>query len=281
MARRDVDAQPVVPGDAQSVESPTIDDMGVPDRCLSLTVRADWGHFRRVDRTVTKQTYRLPPRTTIAGMLAAMVGSHRDSYYETFDPEVSAIAIEPLGTIRTVTEPMLGLSTNPDEHFENAGGTGQKTVKASYPDSTSNRQLHSYELLVDPAYRIDVAVEDGEFYRALAHRLETGTSHYPLSMGLSEYLAWIEFHGERTVEVCDDEVVTVDSAVPSGVESVVPNEGVRTHVERMPSFMEADERGRRTTGFDDYTFTTDSSAIAVRSSSVVPSRIGDRAVVFG
>jgi CRISPR-associated protein Cas5h len=100
-------------------------------------------------------------------------------------------------------------------------------------------------------------------------------------MGLSEYLAWIEFHGECTVDVCDDEVVTVDSAVPSGVESVVPNEGVRTHVERMPSFMEADERGRRTTGFDDYTFTTDSSAVAVRSGSVVPSRVGDRAIVFG
>lgn len=281
MARRDVDAEPVIPGDAPSIESPTIDAAGVPDRCLSLTIRADWGHFRRVDRTVTKQTYRLPPRTTIAGMLAAIVGSQRDSYYETFSPNVSAVAVEPIGTIRTVTEPMLGLSTNPDEHFESAGGTGQKTVQVRYPDSTLNRQLHSYELLVDPAYRIDVAVEDEAFYRALANRLETGTTHYPLSMGLSEYLAWIKFHGEFPVDSCDDETVEVDSAVPAGAESIIPREGVQAHVERMPSFMQADEHGRRTTGFDEYTFTTSNGGLEVRSDKVAPSRVGDRSVVFG
>ena len=281
MARRDVDAEPAVPDDAPQVESPTIDAEGVPDRCLSLTIRADWGHFRRIDRTVTKQTYRLPPRTTVAGMLAAVVGSPRDSYYETFSSTASAVAIEPVGTIRTVTEPMLGLSTNPDEHFESAGGTGQKTVQVRYPDSTLNRQLHSYELLVDPAYRIDVAVEDESFYRALTDRLDTGTTHYPVSMGLSEYLAWIEFHGEFTVEPRDHESVEVDSAVPAGAGSVVPREGVRTHVERMPAFMEADEHGRRTTGFGEYTFTTDENGIEILSDKITPAQVGDRSVVFG
>lgn len=281
MARRDVDAGPVVPDDAPSVESPTVDAEGVPDRCLSLTIRADWGHFRRIDRTVTKQTYRLPPRTTVAGMLAAIVGAPRDSYYETFDSAVSALAVEPVGTLRTVTEPMLGLSTNPDEHFESAGGTGQKTVQARYPDTTLNRQLHSYELLVDPAYRIDVAVEEESFYRALAGRLDTGTTHYPVSMGLSEYLAWVEFHGEFAVEACTDETVEVDSVVPSGTGSVVPREGVRTHVERMPAFMEADGHGRRTTGFGDYTFTTDVNGIEVRTDEVTPAQVDERSVVFG
>ena len=281
MARRDVDAEPIVPDDAPQVESPTIDATGIPDRCLSLTIRADWGHFRRIDRTVTKQTYRLPPRTTVAGMLAAIVGAPRDSYYQTFGSAVSAIAIEPIGTIRTVTEPMLGLSTNPDEHFESAGGTGQQTVQVRYPDSTLNRQLHSYELLVDPAYRIDVAVEDESFYRALSDRLDTGTMHYPVSMGLSEYLAWIEFHGELAVEPHDHESVEVDSAVPAGAGSVVPREGVRTHVERMPAFMEADEHGRRTTGFGEYTFTTDENGIEIRSDEIVPAQVGDRSVVFG
>ena len=281
MAGRDVDGGPVVSDDAPQVESPTIDTEGVPDRCLSLTIRADWGHFRRIDRTVTKQTYRLPPRTTVAGMLAAVVGAPRDSYYETFGSEVSAVAVEPIGPIRTITEPMLGLSTNPDEHFESAGGTGQKTVQVRYPDSTLNRQLHSYELLVDPAYRIDVAIEDQDFYRALTARLDTGTSHYPLSMGLSEYLAWIEFHGEFTVAPRDDEIVEVDSAVPTGAGSVVPREGIRTHVERMPAFMEADKHGRRTTGFDEYVFTTAGAGMNIRTEEVTPAQVGDRSVVFG
>jgi CRISPR-associated protein Cas5h len=286
MARRDVDAEPVVPGDAPSVEPPTIDDEGVPDRCLSLTIRADWGHFRRIDRTVTKQTYRLPPRTTVAGMLAAIVGSRRDSYYGVFAPGVSAVAIEPVGTIRTVTEPMLGLSTNPDEHFERRGGTGQKTMEVRYPDSSLNRQLHSYELLVDPAYRIDVAVEDEDFYRTLAARLDAGTAHYPVSMGLSEYLAWIDFHGEFGVEPPEGEgragdTAEIDSVLPAGTNPVVPRAGVRTHVERTPAFMEADDRGRRTTGFGEYTFAGGDERLEVRTDEVAPARVGDRTVVFG
>jgi CRISPR-associated protein Cas5h len=284
MARSDPDAEPV-PVDAPPVSPPTVDADGVPEKCLSLTIRADWGHFRRIDRTVTKQTYRLPPRTTIAGMLAAIVGSRRDSYYDVFAPGVSAVAVEPVGEIRTVTEPMLGLSTNPKAEkgkgrLASAGGTGKKTVKVRYPDGTEPRQLHSYELLVNPAYRVDVAVEDESFYRVLAGRLDAGTAHYPLSMGLSEYLAWVEFHGEFTVERRSDETSEVDSAVPVGAGSVLPHEGIRTHVERMPAFMEADENGRRTTGFGEYTFTTGDERIEIRTDEVTPARVGDRTVVF-
>lgn len=279
MARSDPDAEPV-PVDAPPTDPPTVDGDGVPKKCLSLTIRADWGHFRRIDRTVTKQTYRLPPRTTIAGMLAAIVGSRRDSYYDVFAPGVSAVAVEPVGEIRTVTEPMLGLSTNPDEHFERQGGTGNKTVQVRYPDSTLNRQLHSYELLVNPVYRVDVAVEDESFYRALAGRLDAGTAYYPLSMGLSEYLAWVEFHGEFTVERQSDDTSEVDSVVPTGAGSVLPHEGIRTHVERMPAFMETDENGRRTTGFGEYTFTTGDERIEIRTDEVTPAQVGDRTVVF-
>ena len=45
-----------------------------PDRCLSLTVRGPWGHFRRIEGNVVKQTYRIIPRTTVAGLLAAVLG---------------------------------------------------------------------------------------------------------------------------------------------------------------------------------------------------------------
>lgn len=128
---------------------------------------------------------------------------------------------------------------------------------------------------------MDVAIEDESFYRALAGRLDAGTAYYPVSMGLSEYLAWVEFHGEFTVERCSGETTEVDSAVPAGAGSVLPHEGVRTHVERMPAFMEADEYGRRTTGFGEYTFTTRDERIEVRTEELTPARVGDRTVVFG
>ena len=82
-----------------------------PERCLSLTVSGPWGHFRRVEGNVVKQTYRVIPRTTVAGLLAAVLGISRDEYYDLFGPEQSWIAIEPVEPLRTVNMPMNTLST--------------------------------------------------------------------------------------------------------------------------------------------------------------------------
>ena len=283
MAKRETASQAPIGDGVNEVTPPSIED-DIPSKCLSFVLRADWGHFRRIDRTVTKQTYRLPPRTTVAGILAAIAGIRRDGYYDVFAPESSALAITPLETIRTVTQSTLGLGTHPGETMVSTGGSGQKTIKVKYPDSTDNRQIHSYELLVDPAYRIDVAVEDERFYSALKHRLETGTSFYPPSMGLSEYLAWTEAVGEsgefeyRPESIMAENSVDVDSAVPDGVDGIVPQAGITYEVERVPGYMEAHEGGRRTTGFIDYAFAD--GPLQVQSDSVRSAEIDGYIVAF-
>ncbi len=274
--------------DVVATDPPTVDTDGVPSKCLSFVVQADWGHFRRIDRTVTKQTYRLPPRTTLAGVLAAITGVRRDGYYDVFEPERSAVAVTPKFDIRTVTEPTLGLGTDPDETFASAGGTGRKTIQITYPDSTDNRQIHSYELLVEPSYRVDVAVEDPDFYGTLRRRLETGTSYYTPSMGLSEYIAWIEPVGDGSESVWEFEperktatTVAVDGAVPGGTSEIIPASGETYRTERMPAFMEADAGGRRTTGYATYAFRLrERDSIELRPDTVTPVTVGEDTVVF-
>lgn len=283
MAKRDTASRAPVGEGVEAVSPPSIED-GIPSKCLSFVLRSDWGHFRRIDRTVTKQTYRIPPRTTVAGILAAIAGVNRDGYYDVFAPDSSAIAISPSGAMRTVTQPMLGLGTHPGETMISAGGSGKKTVKVKYPDSTDNRQIHSYELLVDPVYRIDVAVEDEQFYSALKHRLETGTSFYPPSMGLSEYLAWtepVDDDDQFEYEIEPIEVggaIGIDSAVPDGVDEIVPQAGVTYEVERVPGYMEAHDSGRRTTGFVDYAFAE--GQLQIRPATIRLAEIGDHVVAF-
>lgn len=284
MAKRDTTSQAPLEEDIDDVSAPSIDDDGVPSKCLSFVLRSDWGHFRRIDRTVTKQTYRIPPRTTVAGLLAAIAGVRRDGYYDVFTPETSAVAITPVAPVRTVTQPTLGLGTHPGETMANAGGSGRKTIRVKYPDSTDNRQIHSYELLVKPAYRIDVAVEDDRFYSVLKHRLETGTSFYPPSMGLSEFLAWTEPAGdderfEYRPELAEIEgSIRIDSAVPDGIDEIVPQPGVTYDVERVPGYMEAHDGGRRTTGFVDYAFARE--PLQIRPETVSPVDVNGHAVVF-
>jgi len=284
MAKRDTASQAPIGDEIDTVPAPSVSDGGVPSKCLSFVLGSDWGHFRRIDRTVTKQTYRIPPRTTVAGLLAAIAGVRRDGYYDIFAPETSAVAITPVAPIRTITQPTLGLGTHPGETMADAGGSGQKTIKVKYPDSTDNRQIHSYELLVEPAYRIDVAVEDDRFYSALKHRLETGTSFYPPSMGLSEFLAWTEsirddgqFEFQPAV-IETSEAIEIDSAVPDGIDEIVPQAGVTYAVERVPGYMEAHDGGRRTTGFIDYAFAAES--LQLRPETVSPVEIDGHVAAF-
>lgn len=262
--------------------TPKVDADGIPDTCLSFTVRSTWGHFKRVGRSVTKQTYRIPPRTTVAGILAAIVGADRDSYYDVFQDGNSAIAITPLSELRTVNIPTTGLGTDPDQDVTTTVGSW-RTFKITYQESRKDRQLHAQEVLADPAYRIDVAVEDDSFYESLRTHLEAGTSVYPPSLGKSEYLATIENVEINTpTRVEQDGTTDIDSIVPISLGDAVPQPGITYGVERSPAVMEADRGGRTTTRFDDYVYTRD-GASPVRVSDradVEPVVVGDRTVVF-
>lgn len=264
----------------QTAESPQR-DMGPPPRCLSFTVSGPWAHFRRVEGNIVKQTYRIIPRTTVAGLVAAMLGIERDGYYERFEPASSAIAIEPTARLRTLNMPMNTLSTA-NENLRSLNPRGKISVKL--PDPSKHRQQHNYEVLVDPAYRIDLWLADEDWYDELRTRLESGTSHYVPSLGLSEHLAEIEYHGEFEVsEGPSGDEVTVDSAVPDASDQVVPDPGVQWQMEQSPAFMTADDGGRRTTAFTTYAYNPDvdgpqDGSLIVRD--VAASTVDSRTVMF-
>lgn len=247
-----------------------------PECCLSFTVRGPWAHFRRVEGNVVKQTYRIIPRTTVAGLLAAVLGIERDGYYDLFGPNTSAIAIEPVHELRTLNMPMNTLSTA-DGDLQSLNSRG--TISVKLPNPTKLRQQHNYEVLVDPAYRIDVALDDDERYHELREMLGTGKSQYVPSLGLSEHLAEIEYHGEFEIENgSDEEEVIVDSAVPDAVDDVVLDPTTRCQVEESPSFMTTDAGGRTTTEFTSYTYNPDAEPLRVRNVGTV--RVDGRSVVF-
>lgn len=249
----------------------------LPERCLSLTISGPWGHFRRVEGNVVKQTYRVIPRTTVAGLLAAVIGVGRDEYYDLFGPERSWIAIEPVEQLRTVNMPMNTLSTA-DGDLTSLNARGKISMKL--PDPTKLRQQHNYEVLVDPAYRIDVALSNVERYDQLRDLLAAGKSHYVPSLGLSEHLAEIEFHGEFDVTpvLPDDEPLEVDSTVPGGFEDVLMKPDRRCQVEESPTFMQSDGKGRSTTAFTTHAFNPDGGSLDVTEAPATT--VDDRTVVF-
>lgn len=234
--------------------------------CLSVTIQADWAHFRRIDTTTDKQTYRVIPRTTVAGLLAAVVGAPRDSYYEAFGPEVSAVAVVPETGLRTMAVPQLTLPTK-ESDLTTVPNVGGEVVK---PGVTAEaRQRRGFEYLCDPAYTIHLVAAD-DWLDRLADRLDArepttpAEAHdpaispvYTLSLGKSECLADVTDCVRSTVAATDAD--RADSIVPES--ALVPAPGAAFEMERTPAYMTTADGRRRTTGFVSYGFDPDGGQV--------------------
>ncbi|UVE52261.1 type I-B CRISPR-associated protein Cas5b (plasmid) [Haloferax larsenii] len=241
--------------------------------CLSFTVEGPWAHFRRIDATTEKLTYRVIPRTTVAGLLAAILGEPRDSYYDTFAPDASAMAISPVCSLETQSVPMLTLPTKSGD-IKSAEGVSGKTVIDPEVIATE-RKRRTFEYVVDAAYRIDLVLEDRETFDRLHDFLASGRSTYTPTLGKSECLANITDVTRSTIEA-DGNTEAVTSTVPE--EYVVPTPGTPLRLERTPAFMTADEGGRRTTGFSSYAFAPGDETLTAPGAPVM--QVSDRAVCF-
>lgn len=241
--------------------------------CLSFTVAGPWAHFRRIDTTTEKLTYRVMRRTTVAGLIAAVLGEPRDSYYDTFAPNASAIAISPQCALETQSVPMLTLPTKSGD-IKTAEGVSGKTV-IDPEVIAKERKRRTFEYVVDAAYRIDVVLDDDETFNRLREYLETGRSVYTPSLGKSECLAEIADVNCSTVEAGGDSDA-ISSTVPE--QYVIPTPGTPLRMERTPAYMTADGDGRRTTGFVSYAYAPADESLSSLDAPVAT--VEDRAVCF-
>lgn len=249
-------------------------DLDVAGReCLSFTVEGPWAHFRRIDATTEKLTYRVMPRTTVAGLIAAILGEPRDSYYETFAQDASAIAISPQCSLETQSIPMLTLPTTEGD-IKTADGVSGKTVVDPEVIATQ-RNRRTFEYVVDAAYRIDVVLDDADTFSRLREMLESGRSTYTPALGKTECLADITDVTVSTVEAGGD-TNAISSTVPE--EHVVPTPGQPLRMERTPAYMTADAGGRRTTGFVSYAYASGDETLSAPDAPV--STVDDRTVCF-
>jgi len=252
----------------------TTTDVAVEGReCLSFTVEGPWAHFRRIDTTTEKLTYRVMPRTAVAGLIAAILGKPRNSYYDTFAKDASAIAISPQCDLQTQSIPQLTLPTMKGD-IKTADGVSGKTV-VDPEEIASQRKRRTFEYIVDPSYRVNLVLNDEETKERLWELLETGRAIYTPFLGKSECLATITDVSRSAVEASGDPEA-VDSTVPE--EYVVPVPGAPLRMERTPAYMTANEAGRKTTGFVSYAYAPGEETLTVSNAPTY--RVGDRTVCF-
>jgi CRISPR-associated protein Cas5h len=232
-----------------------------PRSCIGFTITSGYAHFKKVGNNSAKPTYRIPPRTTLAGLLAGILGYDRDTYYDLFQPENSAVSVVPLNNPHTVSISTTTVNTKADEAIKYIPPDVHwtKGVEALTPESyvELDRQRDPYEMLVDPEYRVYISLAAEDVETELFERLVESRYHYSPSLGLSECLAEIGEVERHSLAEVDGETIEVDSTVCELDKStVVPEPDVTVRRERSPLYMEAtDEGGRRTTAFGNVTYT--------------------------
>lgn len=160
---------------------------------LVFDVSARMAHFRKVYSTSTSLSYFFPPRTTISGLVASILGIERDSYYDEFSSKKCRVAVRILSQLRKAVLPVNYL--NLDEISE----TTLRGLKKKDP-----RVPTSIEFVVpEPparsvAYRVFIHHEN--LMSELERRLRERRFAYPPCLGPAYCLAEVLPHEPPKIE---------------------------------------------------------------------------------
>ena len=158
-------------------------------------ISGKYAHFRRPYTNVSSLSYPFPPRPTIAGLLGAILGIQKDRVAETFNERNLKVAVAIEKQIKTVTH-----VTN----FRQDGIGGidysiKKPKKSWKPKELKNIPAYNeatqipMELLRNPSFLIYVHLDDNSMLSELLSRLKTNRYVYTPCLGLSEFLASVEY----------------------------------------------------------------------------------------
>lgn len=152
-------------------------------------------HFRKFYTNSSSLSYAFPPRTVLMGIVAAVLGWERDTYYEKLDPQKARFAVVVKVPVRRIMQTVNYVRTKVEDiermrKLEGVGGT-QVPLELLVPLG-ENPHLR---------FRMYFAHQNEDLIKELAIRLKMQKTHYPLYFGLTECIAQARFLYEGAPEV--------------------------------------------------------------------------------
>jgi len=220
---------------------------------LVFDVWTEYARFRKFYNTTSPLTFSLPPRTTLCGLLGAIIGLDKtgNDYLRYFTLDQASIGVK---IINPIKKTMIAQNLI---HTKNAHGPGMNLI-------TQRTQIN-FEFLKSPKYRIYFSHSDNDLYLKLKRNLEEHKSFYTPVLGLSENIADFKFIGEFDVlEKKSKDIIQINSAIP--LSQITLNEGAEFDYEaeyfseRIPLELTTE---RIVTKYDDILFERNGKPISV------------------
>jgi len=164
------------------------------DRLLIFDLKGTIAHFRKFYTSSSSLSYSFPPRTTLTGLIAGMLGRDRDSYYEEFSCDKCWLTLSIRKPFRKVIQTVNYIRTKEQDGFSTAKGVIKNFLErkiCKYP--TPIELVVPLEFIDELIYRVYFFHENEMLIKELKALLESKKTKYPLYLGQSEFLASAEF----------------------------------------------------------------------------------------
>lgn len=177
---------------------------------LTFEATGIYAHFRKIYTNSSSLSYYFPPPTTVAGMVAAMLGRERDSYYEEFRDENFKVAVKILKPLRKMTHTVNYMLVKGRKDLYN------RTTPTQIP----------YEILTgvqdEVEYKFYFWHKDNDLLYELSDRIKNGKFAFPPYFGAAPFSCFIS-GGDiiETEEIAGDSLVSIHSVV--NVQHIVEN----------------------------------------------------------
>lgn len=214
----------------------------------------DYGHYRKVYSTTSPLTYTIPTRTSLTGLMAAIIGLDKDSYHTQMSPENIGVGVKILKPIEKTTINLNLIDTKTNMYLWD---TPRESKRTQIP----------YEFLKNPGYCIYARLQHPELLGNLKAMLEERKSHYTPCMGLSECIAQIKYIGcHKGAEKEINGKTSVETVINTDKNNLVLEAGKRYGRERIPLHMNEE---RKVLEFGEIVYESNAKSLTVDSGTLV------------
>lgn len=153
---------------------------------ISFDLCGKVAHFRKFYSTSSALTHTIPPRTTILGILAAIIGEYRDTYYESMDGLL--IGVQVISPMKKIFQKFNFLKIDNKSLDQFAG-------------IAANRTQTSMELIIpmniredDLKFRVFVGVNNKNHkkFQKLKSYLKSERNEFGITLGTAHFIGYLE-----------------------------------------------------------------------------------------
>ena len=198
-------------------------------RLLVFDIKGFFAHFRKHFSTTSSLSYSFPPRTTVAGLVAAIMGFDRNSYYKALSSDKCRIALQVKSPVRHITNTVNYLMTDKPltlRKLRGAGGSMQVHMDILASGERGPAML---------SFRVFFNHEDEKLLNEVAERIRSRRFAYPPYLGTANNIAEVDY-----VDLVDAEVykpsgeIEIHTLVPvSALRRVYPQYERRIYLEEL------------------------------------------------